>query len=1394
MKVSLNLNREHAGFGSDKVSFKGYKPVVNEYGFKEFEFSYPFDEEKQNCYLEIFSVNTDPYGNYKVNKMVKNRDGAERIKLNSGSNVVNLTKMYGIDAQTPFAYHYIVEDKWNTSNFRPKIDAGTSIDERPKDHDEIDSRIYNVVHPTQSDVSRGGAMKLVIPDSQNVGVLYKQDGGYTLDHQKRADGEGVVKTLWNKLGGNLAGIEKDVEEGRYDAYSRIISLPIFGRDSLSAHGYWSEELYQMAPGVGNVNNYSSLQKKLFAHGINWVSDGAFVNEGLQGVHFQHVLKWGEDSPFYNWFNGQSLDGKTWNLGIFPKDSKNMSHKLVNPPILYTQNSSGEITRKRNHKYDPKKPTYIQYFDKTLVNSDEIKDTQHLIKSYSKQPENIYSLNTHNDSMYPYHFQINPKEYDKNIKRLEEYNNNHPSADMIKLSSYEGTKILSKFSTWTADGMFEGGFETWDANPDIPKLKFTFSNQDYKRLKNFEPVDRNKEVEKILLGNAQVRDYTVEAGKYWTKKTSDIHRLYIAQNLKNINSSHIDNPSYVYTQIAKLADNKVFPVSLKAEITQDEIENVLQDFYNNRPLPEGNKQEQVLREIMNFPLESIEFGSNILSVLSSPYISKRASNLDEVGVPRYELYKQGTPNLPEKYRATYNKTEKMLDNQVYPYVMNVLEDVDSKLPKDKKLFNGDEVTEYGKYTLPLVVPTITKYVLVKSLIPDLHAKTDDNTGEISYDYDKMSDVHLQSLGIKNPVSVEDEANDLLEVMSSGISKLSSKSYDEIESSLLKTLGNSTLQGFQLADLIINKTQSGLDWRIDATKDVADIESLRNHNASFEDVWQEVTDFWRAFVDGVLSENPNSYIVAEVTDEGSLHRSNFSNKYAKYPSTSDINQKFLRETGINSTANYTYLFNDLAKMFSKSAEDASYTDENMITDRIMDILIKRSEPFLKSGPLESILYSYTFVGNHDKPRILHCAAMDMNLFYTDLNDINNREYRRIAYMIMNNKYLDQISDGEIDSYDYSKVSPKAVAAGISIYKAAMDVLNNEYSNKLSNSEFKKAFEAISLSVTDLVSGNYMGQRFNPDAFGVNPFDVNIESVLNQARKYHNLPKSIGNEYADKVFEKVMDPAISKLLGMMKYLVAMPGMPTLFDGDDYGASGYETKAKNIYVKSRQKRHEEWIDDKNSKYKAFIDKHKKEFDEVMSVRRNPKCNALNNGAPFVLPLQCAYTSGSDRSNEGNIQVPALFRSAADGRMAISIFNPIKQHNDPSKYGKYDYCEYYSPEHLQLREIRLNYGQGPGLMEGDLGVGIVGLKPGTVFYNANNPKDTYRVNRSDDGKYYLKRENNEWIDLNDSTLILYSAPDNKPLSFTGSYNVKPSYRYVTSTYSKTAKNTACGEKLLLTR
>lgn len=67
-------------------------------------------------------------------------------------------------------------------------------------------------------------------------------------------------------------------------------------------------------------------------------------------------------------------------------------------------------------------------------------------------------------------------------------------------------------------------------------------------------------------------------------------------------------------------------------------------------------------------------------------------------------------------------------------------------------------------------------------------------------------------------------------------------------------------------------------------------------------------------------------------------------------------------------------------------------------ILDKLVG-SDNYLNSAPLYSLLYSYTFAGNHDKCRILEGFAMDMDfVHHADLTEKGN-PYRERAYRILN-----------------------------------------------------------------------------------------------------------------------------------------------------------------------------------------------------------------------------------------------------------------------------------------------------------------------------------------------------------------------------------------------------------
>ena len=1380
VKVSLSLNPAE---NNKPINFTGYKWVKDEHGFRNFETSYVFDDENQDCYLEVYTLDHDKYNNYFISSPAKARNGGYRIKMNPGANRINLTKTFGILPDSAFAYHYVVKNHDGGEEFI-LIDAGDSINE--------DGKSYNIVTPNGSLMSKGGSMKLVNIDSQNVGIVYDEYGKWKLDKQLQEKSLDAVKTLANVYGGTAAGLEKDIEDGKYDKYSRIISLPVFTREDFTAHKYWIENIFQPCNSLMNMNNYRSLQQKMFTNNLNFVSDGAFVNEGLMGTHFTNILKWGTESPYFRWFRANNLKDAPLSLGVFPKRTENISWKLVNSPKLYVQNNSGKVEELENSKYDPDKPTYIQFFDKRLVSDNERKNPQFLIKSYSKlNTKDVYDLHTHDDSVFPYYFEVNPKTVAANINRFNQHNSYLDKNEKLKFDGYEAARIMSKNENFVVDGKFESGFETWDANPDIAKLNFVFSNNDLKTLKNMPNQEALLEEEQIRQANCQVQDYTIEGGKYWTRTTNDILRLYVAQTLKNIDPQ---NPNAVYQKIIGLSDEKKLPKTLKALISNDEVRNVLNGFYKiSRKLSNGDKKEQILEQLMNMPLESVEFGTNLVGVLGSPLITKRATTPDEVGVSRYELYKKGNPNLPAEYSKTYNTMDNIYKNEMSYFALKVLDDVNDKLPKADKLFDEDQVTQYGQYVLPIIVPQIAKFALVKAFAPNAGVDYDKKTGEITYDYNALLNTHLQTLNLPKAGSPEDEAMLVLDKMEKGIENISSQSQDLITKSILATLKNTDVNSFKLADLIIDKTQSGLDWRIDATKDIADIDALRTHKQPFEDIWNDVNAFWKKFAQGIYSENPNSYIVAEITDEDDLHKNAFGDKSPTYPSKENILPKFLRNTGITANAQYSKFFYDIVKLYCRSFEDAKtmddIPDENTfkLADHLKSTLIAPSGSLLKAFSLPAINYAYTFIGNHDKPRALHCAALDMDMFYCDLTYVEDKKHRMDAYRLIKDKSLDHVTDEEVLHYNFDNISPKAVAMGMTLRKGFMDVLN-EYKKNMTQEEFDRNFKAISKAVADLSSGKFGNIRFDGDSFGVKPIDFNIKKVVEQAKNEYNFKFSSPEHeknFENNVFEKVMTPAMTKVLAMMEILTALPGMPTLYDGDDLGATGYDTEKKNVYLQGRQRVHNEWADKESPRYKEFIDTYKKKMDKIMGIRKIPQCNSLNNGAPFVLPMQHGYNPFGGDENSYNI--PAVLQQSTDGRMTISLFN-LHRNVDPER-PHYDNQQALDTKCIKLNQIELNH-EGNTEMNGTLGIGIKGLKNETKFYNAKDHTDVYYVNKVGD-RYIIKRgTDNGTITINDPTLVLYSNPDDAPVTFTGQYHIKQGLNKINKAY--TLQKEECGKQLCL--
>ena len=1355
MKVNFNLMKP-----VKTPNFTGFNHKKSETGSNEFEFNFPHDSNKYDCYLEVFSVKKDKNDNYNVNKMLTNTDlGVKSVKLNNRGVKIDMGYAYDeLSNKEPFAYRYKLVDKQDNSKSFYQVDAGSVIDYSKNGNFDK----FNLVMQNGTQVSKGGSMTLALPDSYAVGWVYDEKGKPTLNKNIQDKAKYATKTFSNKMGGTLAGIEANVDKLKKAGYTRIVSTPIFTDDSLSSHSYWNKNCMQMSNSIGNIDNYASLQKKLFKNGINFVSDGAFVNEGLEGVHFKHMLKWGEKSPYYNWFRASGLQSGPLSMGIFAKNQDYVGHKVVNSPYKYEQGADGQIKSSKNPEYDSKKPTYVQIYDNRLVSDADKKDTKNLIKSYEKlDTGNAYEINNHNDTVVPYSFEINPETYNKNVKNLNAYNKN--ADKKIMLDQPMAAKFLTQSESYVLEDKYENGFETWDANTDIAKLNFVFSHADTKRLENLPRHDREYQTKKIKAKNFEAQDYVVNSGKYWTRKTNDILNEYVAHELKNVSS----DPKKAMAQIADLTKKGELPAN--NDINENIVRNVINGDYESKTsnLTDDYK-ELTLQSIMSLPLDSIEFADDTVAVLGSSLITNRATKADQIGMSRYEMFKAGNPQVTDENKDTYKKADTLFTEDLYRFTNYVMQNVNKNL--GGKLFEGNKVSKLGKYVLPLVNQDIAKYALVKAVAPKAQAKVNED-GTVSYDYNKLKeDTTLASMNILAD-SPEDEANLMVKRLKSGIKNISMNDKDEITSAVTKRLQGLNENSFALAEMVVDRNNAGLDWRIDAAKDIADMDALRNGNANFKDEWSSVVDFWRNFSKGVIGENKNVYMVAEVTDEFALHDNS-----GKFSTAKDAVMKLHQEAGMTSIANYSYFFTDVANIFNKDITTGATLDANGRERKIYDKMVG-SDNYLNSAPLDSILYSYTFVGNHDKPRMLHCLSLDMNLFHT--NFANNYNHKKIATAVLKDKMYDQVNDGDINSIDFSKVSSKAIAMGDAVKGGFGKALGKVFQGQRKD----EAFSAISKSVADLASGKYLDKEFSADAFGTKPIDTTIKAVMKQAEVKHGLKMS--NDEKSKLFnatfETILKPGMTKFQAMMGFLVSLPGNPTMYAGDELGMTGYEEKAKNVYIQNRNAVRWDWLNDNN---KQFIQNFYNKMNETMALRERPELRALNDGAPFTLDLHKDVTTGKP--------VSAILRQSADGAMAVTLFNANNVNLDKE-------AEYH-PTHVKLDSISMHTTNNDK-------VGLrAGLQAGTTFKNADDrDKSVYKV-CVDKGNYFIKRFNSEEdykhvmatgkfrddnkIDMYESTLILYSVPEMaEGKKSKVMYN--PQYNFVSNPY-KQAKQAETGSKLAL--
>ncbi len=1368
MKVSLNQTIQ----SSKQPNFKGREIAKDEYGERYYKWSAPFDPSRFDCYLDVYPVQPDRNGDYSSNDFKKRykdiRTGKDSIQLNAGINNIDLDYIFGRVQDAPFAYRYRLQPKGNPS--APPIfmvDAGDVVDKRTYGNGDWES-VYNIVVPTSSMGGKAGAAILIGADNFDARYMYDKNGNIVPnpDAEKNLN---TFKNFSNHIGGSLAGVHQALRDGRLDPYSIIFYLPHTSGDKLSSAGYWLESGFQLSAAGDTIDNFTKFQNEMFAKSKKLVMDSALTSEGMSGIHIQSILQHGADDVFFDWFRANSLKNMTAKIGAFGTKTQYIRHKLINAPATPVQDANGHITWKKNVKYNKHNPTYVQVYNVDQASPEQVTNPNLKIDKYGNpNGSNPMRYGTHNDTIMAYCFPIKYDTYKDNVDRLNELNKNlrQQKKPVIPVESYMGTRILTKFEGFEFENKIEGGFYTWDANADIAKFDYADTVEDLEDAMHLPLNERKAYFLNKAQKRAEVLDYAVSSLNYWIGKTNQEYNLYVAQNLRGMD---INNAAEAGKFIQDKIKKGILPEKINQEkINTEIIENVLNgDYLLHGKDSVDNFHDTILGGLMAYPLESTEAGKDILALFSTPYITNRATKPEYIGKSRIELLKHRNPHLTEQYENVYNLTTRMYAEEMYDFARKVIDDINADLPNNSKLNRDGDTSDYGKYVIPIITQEIAKFAVVKGLFPDVDYKINKERGGITYDYDEMKKKSLKSLGI-NLTNQENEAEDLVLKLKRGIRNISESDRKHLVKAIHKMIDGTNVKDFEMAEMIVDRTGLGMQLRVDAAKDFSNMDGLRNGADRFDDNWNQVIRVLNTIGSNVRKVNPNIYIVPEITNEVDLYKlgeGDMSDRFnwkkgvydGKFEYTDDLIMKLIRETQIDAVANYQKYFTNIGAIYGKKGDDGQdwgeNQDERMYNifrqaksedryDRNRDGANDAAEAFLFSVPYDSINKSYTFVANHDKPRINHVLSLDMGLFFANLNNNlsgQEKEYRRRAYEVLNPD-KDPNNTKAVDDYDFSYVSSMAIARGESLNHAFYNALN-----ELSNKKDSKGYDLINPAqkdeilfglkkvVADFAAGKYKDIYFEPDNFGVEEVDKVIRLIVDEYadKNMSKLSPEAKEALFDKAFEVIIDTALNNSLGMDKFLVNSPGIPTIYAGDDTGSTGFERLKNNSFTKNRSAVRHDYVD----KY-DFIKKRKEQKEAIMMLRSRPALHALNDGAMFLLKQQ--------GSREGR-NVTGILRYSTDGSAVISLLNTAGISHDYRR--KTD--PYNNRTTINDNKIDLSYDGRDGF------IGLHGgLEQGMVFVNAFDPNDTYRVFYGGEDNYYLAKDKNctQPIVLTDNTLTLYHA------------------------------------------
>jgi hypothetical protein len=1043
-------------------------------------------------------------------------------------------------------------------------------------------------------------------------------------------------------GGHEEGLTELMPELQKAGFSGLVFKPFIGGDTLSSHGYGTVDQGVLNNSFQNKRAFRAFLGDSLKRGMKIFADGAFVNQGLNGVQMMSNMAYGFSSPYWRWMKYgderkpggpvtfPSLAHNKFVFGVLPtaKDPETGFHtvdysrfdfRIINDPAA----PAGQ--------YDDKRPTFIELFDPRLEHKDG---------SIIRKPETV--LLTGHDSVQKLRFPVSVDELKQKRASLKQ---GHEKEAFLEWKRFRLDKGTSDDS-----GM------KWDGQASVAMLN---------------PK------------NPDVVNHLSDMVGYWSRMVMNTHVNTVTRALTEARQRlNTDDPAQLLQDITQnnpfeLSPNsdKVLPAIINREveaITADEAKAV-----RDRVQPECTSQEtgavfskRLLHEIP-------------MSVLPLPVLFKATL---------------GYPGLQTALQSKYNsKLGKWIDR----YILAPL----SWIPLIGRAFQGIRDALFPPTfeqrlggTLGQIFQQLSPKTQEKLRYGNMQSQLADQLGERLY----LS--LLTGLSLNEVKAKESDSKALEDAFYKGmpgnilkadphtaaklLPRLMKERLDtlkpvEVAAQVEDSLGDLDPGLAALAQEVVQRRELGLNWRIDAAKDVSEMNRIYEAQPAarpkmFQEEIKFMEKFWGQLVKRMREPFPKASIIAELTDFDRLSNQN-------KPIADEAMKTLLGSKTFTSTPNMTYLYSSLLQLVNYAQRPDEYGLTQMTPSEFMGNIRGMSE----AVPASALQQYQNLTSSHDYTTTSHALLINPDLFNMDLlkwwglkddfrvaaDELRSKPCfdvvrQNLANAGLNqkklNNVLEELTDIAADSDLQKRLGSESVKTFFDEYsKKADNVAWRATSHDQKGKFVEQLFQALKPEDIDLENREQMNQlqaalqaritehsetkamrgaimnaarqlNWNnaPDGvrqqaeqalwdaldgaakqwqrhFGYQSLDSALNHVFEKLDS-KQLPAALQAPEAQEqwklaLYTQAMQPVMANLKKVFAIQNALPGNPSVYLPDLFAQGGGEW-TKNTFCQDRNLIRVDKLQD--PQYRQFLD----EVSSIFRTRSNPDLQVLNNGT--VLPV----------------------------------------------------------------------------------------------------------------------------------------------------------------------------------